>query len=210
MIKDFYNEFHPLVEDTGKLSRATVGSVRELGIDPKSGEKVFARLARFGPIVQIGEGNTETKPRYASLRKGQFLDTISLEEALDLFNLPRDVGYYNDLKITAGIGRFGPYLKYDNKYISIKEDDDPISISEKRAIELIEIKSKADSEKIIKEFDEDSDLKVLNGRWGPYIKHGKKNIKIPKGQDPANLTLEECLELSEKAPEKKSRFKRNK
>jgi DNA topoisomerase I len=210
MIGLFYSEFHPLVKDTDKLTRASIGSVRELGIDPKSGQKVFARLARFGPIVQMGESKEETKPKFASLRKGQYLDSISLEEALELFRLPRDVGQYNGQKIIAGIGKFGPYLKFDNKYISIKDDDDPLQINEARAIELIDQKSKADSERIIKEFDEDKNLMILNGRYGPYIKHGSKNIKIPKGKEPASLTYEECLILSEKAPEKKSRFRRKK
>jgi DNA topoisomerase-1 len=210
MIADFYREFHPIIEGTDKLSRSSVGSARELGLDPKSGQKVIARLARFGPIVQIGETNGDDKPKYASLRKGQFLDTISLEDALSLFNLPRDVGNYNGKKIIAGIGRFGPYIKYENKFVSLKDEDDPHDVNETRAIELIEHKTKTDSEKTIREFKEDDDLKILNGRYGPYIKHGKKNIKIPKGRDPAALTFEECIQLSENAPDKKSRFGRKK
>ena len=210
MIGDFYSEFHPMVKDTDKLSRATIGSVRELGNDPKTGQKVFARLARFGPIVQLGEGNGDTKPKFASLRKGQYLDTISLEQALELFKLPRDVGEYNGLKIVAGIGKFGPYLKYNDKFISIKDDDDPLQIGESRAIELIEQKSKADSERTIKEFDEDKTMKILNGRYGPYIKHGAKNIKIPKDKEPAALSYEECKTLSENAPAKKGRYRKKK
>ncbi|HLF33333.1 MAG TPA: type I DNA topoisomerase [Cyclobacteriaceae bacterium] len=208
MIGDFYREFHPMVEDTGKLSRSTASSVRELGVDPVSGEKVYARLARFGPIVQLGESNGDTKPRFASLRKGQFLDNLSLEDGLALFKLPRDVGQYHGKKIIAGEGRFGPYLKFENKFISIKGEDDPLHITEQRAIELIDLKFKSDSEKIIKEFAEDDSLKILNGRWGPYVKHGRKNIKIPKDKDPASLSLEECIKLSENAPAKKSRFRR--
>jgi DNA topoisomerase-1 len=208
MISNFYKEFHPMVEDTGKLSRSTASSTRELGVDPVSGEKVYARLARFGPIVQIGESNVDTKPRFASLRKGQFLDNISLEEGLALFKLPREVGKYHGKNIIAGEGRFGPYLKFENKFVSIKGEDDPLHITEQRAIELIDLKSKSDSEKIIKEFAEDDTLKILNGRWGPYVKHGRKNIKIPKDKDPASLSLEECIKLSENAPVRKSRFRR--
>lgn len=206
MIDSFYHPFHEKVEKTKEDAERPQG--RELGIDPESGKKVFARLGRFGPIAQIGETSEEEgaeKPRFASLRHDQLLETITLEDALELFKLPRNVGEYEDKEITVAIGRFGPYVRHDGKFASLTKEDDPYSISRERAIELIEAKRKADAEKFIKVFDENPDVQVLNGRYGPYIKVGKKNVKIPKGTEPASLTLEQCLELAEKAPEKKRR-----
>jgi len=182
-----------------------------LGIDPATGKKVFARLGRFGPLVQIGESSEEEgaeKPMFASLLRDQLLEKITLEDALELFKLPREVGVYENKPITVAIGRFGPYVKHDGKFASLPKDDDPYTIIEERAIELIEAKRKADAERFIKLFDENPDIQVLNGRYGPYIKAGKKNVKIPKGTDPKSLTLEQCLELAEKAPEKKRRGKK--
>ncbi len=205
MIEDFYGDFHSKVETTENMERSAVQSSRELGLDPASGKKVVARLGRFGPLVQIGEENGEEKPRFASLRQGQFIENITLEEALDLFKLPREVGEFEDKPMQAAIGRFGPYIKHDNKFVSIPKTDDPYTITADRAIELIKAKREADANKFIKIFEENPDVQVLNGRFGPYIKVGKKNVKIPKGKDAKELTLEECLELAEKAPEKKGR-----
>ncbi len=208
MIDNFYHPFHEKVEKTAEVERP---QGRELGIDPETGKKVFARLGRFGPMVQIGEPTDDPeaeKPRYASLRRDQLLENITLEDALQLFKLPRQVGVYEGEPITVAIGRFGPYVKHDGKFASLGKEDDPYTITEDRAIELIEAKRKADAERFIKIFDENPDVQVLNGRYGPYIKVGKKNVKIPKGTDPKSLTLEECLELAEKAPEKKRRGKR--
>ena len=205
MIDTFYGGFHEKVETTEQIDRASVGSSRELGIDPNSGKKVISRLGRFGPIVQIGDSEGDEKPKFASLRKGQFIEKITLEEALELFKLPRKVGEYEDKEITAAIGRFGPYLRHDNKFVSLGKEHDPLSVDEATAITLIEAKRKADAEKYIKVFEENPDVQVLNGRWGPYIKVGKKNVKIPKDKVAEELTLEECLELAEKAPAKKGR-----
>ncbi len=209
MIDQFYREFHPQVEETQQVSRSEARNVRELGIDPETGEKVFAKLGKFGPMVQIGDGNGEDKPRFASLRKGQYIDSISLEDALELFKLPREVGTYEDNTVIAGIGKFGPYIKHKNKFISIG-DEDPAEIPLDRAIELIEEKRKFESENLIKKFEENEEVRVLNGRYGPYIKFGKKNVKIPKDKEPASLTYEECVELADKAPAKKRGFKRRK
>ncbi len=209
MIDRFYKDFHPQVENTEQVSRAEVRNVRELGADPESGKKVYARLGKFGPMVQIGDPDGEEKPRFASLRKGQYIENITLDEALELFRLPREVGQYEGTPIVANIGRYGPYIKYDNKFVSLGNED-PLQVTEEKAIELIEEKKKSESENIIKKFDEDEDLKVLKGRYGPYIKYGRKNIKIPKDRDPAELTYEECLDLAQKAPSKKRRFKKKK
>ncbi|MEN8247650.1 MAG: type I DNA topoisomerase [Bacteroidota bacterium] len=209
MIDDFYQPFHEKVKKTAEAERP---QGKELGVDPETGKKVYARLGRFGPIVQIGESTNgdpdAEKPKYASLRNGQLLETISLEEALELFKLPREVGSFEDELITVAIGRFGPYVKHMGKFASLEKDDDPFSITRERAVDLILAKRKADAEKFIKVFDENSDIQVINGRYGPYIKAGKKNVKIPKGTDPASLTLEQCLELAAKAPDKKKRRKK--
>ncbi|BDD04311.1 type I DNA topoisomerase [Aureibacter tunicatorum] len=210
MLGDFYNEFHPKVEASENIERAEINSTRELGIDPASGEKIYVKLGRFGPYAQIGElVEGEEKPKYASLRKGQFIESITLEDALELFKLPRDVGMYEDKKIVAAIGRFGPYLRHDGKFVSLKKEYDPHTVDEATAIELIEAKRKADREKFIKDFEEDAEMQILNGRWGPYIKYGKKNVRLPKDlEDPKSLTYEQCKEIVEKAPEKKTKAKK--
>ncbi|HAA11814.1 MAG TPA: type I DNA topoisomerase [Cytophagales bacterium] len=204
MIDQFYHkDFHPKVEVTENISRDEVGSSREIGVDPKTGKTVIARLGRYGPLVQLGEAEGDEKPQYASLRTGQFIENITLEDALELFKLPRTVGTFEDKDMVTAIGRFGPYIRHDGKFVSLKKEDDPLTVTEERAVELILAKRKADAEKHIKSFDENPDVQILNGRWGPYIKVGKKNVKIPKDKDPKELTLAECLELAEKAPEKK-------
>ncbi len=205
MIHDFYGRFHSRVEQTENVERSSVGSSREIGIDPKSGKKVIARLGRFGPIVQIGDSEGEEKPEYASLRSGQFIENISLEDAMELFKLPREVGEFEDKKMVAAIGRFGPYIRHDSKFYSIPKDEDPLSVTHERSVEIIQAKRKADAEKFIKGFEENPDVQILNGRWGPYIKVGKQNVKIPKDKEPEDLTLEDCLALAEAAPVKKGR-----
>ncbi|UII24937.1 type I DNA topoisomerase [Fulvivirga maritima] len=207
MIEDFYSEFHSKVENTENIERSSVPTSRELGVDPKTGKKVIARLGRFGPLAQLGD-DEEEKPQYASLRSGQFIESITLEEALELFKLPRDLGEFEEKPVQANIGRFGPYVRHDNKFVSIPKDEDPYTIELDRAIELIKAKREADANKFIKSFEENEDVQVLNGRFGPYIKIGRKNVKIPKDKDPKELTLEECLELAEKAPAKKGRAKK--
>lgn len=213
MIDSFYGKFHSKVDDAENIERSEVNSSRELGIDPKTGKKVIVRLGKFGPLVQLGETPDDEdgeKPQYASLRKGQFIESITLEDALELFKLPRDIGEYEDKKMVAAIGRFGPYIRHDGKFFSLPKEDDPLEVGEERAIEIIEAKRKADREKFIKGFDENPDVQILNGRWGPYIKVGKKNVKIPKDKEPKDLTLAECLELAEKTPDKKGKRKTTK
>ncbi|CAN5537628.1 type I DNA topoisomerase [soil metagenome] len=205
MLEDFYSKFHPKVQVTENIERSSVGSSKEIGIDPKSGKPVIARLGKFGPLVQIGNSEDEEKPVFASLLKGQFIENITLEEALELFKLPREIGDYEGKPMVAAIGRFGPYIRHEGKFFSLGKEDDPLSITVERAIEIIDSKRKADEEKYIKAFDENSDVQILKGRFGPYIKVGKKNVKIPKGKDPVSLSLEECLELAEKTPEKKGK-----
>ncbi len=205
MLHEFYRKFHPKIESTGEVDRTTIQNDRRLGDDPKSGLPVIARLGKFGPMVQIGETDGEEKPKYSSLRKGQFIETLTLEEALELFKLPREVGEYEGEEIVAAIGRFGPYVRHKGKFASLTREDDPLTIGTERAVELIEAKRKLDAEKYIKVFDENPDIQVLKGRYGPYIKAGKKNVKIPKDRKPEELTLEECVTLAEATPEKKGR-----
>jgi len=209
MIDAFYRVF---IKRVIKAREEPPPPPRILGKDPKTGRTLLVRLARFGPVAQIGipeELEEGEKPKYAGLLKGQRLETITLKEALDLFKLPREVGTYEGKEIVAAIGRFGPYIRHDSKFVSLT-DDDPYTVVQERAIELIEAKRKADAEKFIKSFDENPDVQVLNGRYGPYIKVGKKNVKIPKDKEPKDLTLKECLTLAENAPEKRRRGAKSK
>ncbi len=199
MIRKFYEEFHPKVEITEKSTGKTTGE-RVLGKDPESGEEVIVKVGRYGPVVQIGRTDGEKKPRYASLRKGQLIETITLEEALELFRLPRIVGSFEEKEIVAAIGRFGPYLRHEGKFYSIPATDDPLTITEKRAVEIILEKRETEKKRVIKIFEEDPDLQVLNGRWGPFIKYKKKNYRIPKKTKPEELTYEECMKLVKEAP----------
>jgi DNA topoisomerase-1 len=208
MIDNFYKPFSKKVRKTEQVERSSVGKSRELGIDPKTGKKVYAKLGRFGAYVQIGENpddNGGEKPKFASLRSGQFIESITLEEALELMKMPRQMGEFEGKTVVVGIGRFGPYVLHDKKYVSIPKEDDPYSITLARCIELIERKRLADANKTIKVFDENPDIQVLNGRFGPYIKAGRKNVKIPKDKNPSELTLEECVALADAAPERKGR-----
>ncbi|UKJ09117.1 type I DNA topoisomerase [Solitalea lacus] len=197
MIRSFYNPFHQDVENTIKTADR-VRADRDLGLDPESGKRVSVRIGRYGPFVQIGESDDEEKPKYASLKAGQMIETITLDEALELFRLPKKVGVFEDKEMTVAIGRFGPYIRHNNAFYSLTKEDDPFTIDEARAIELILAKREKDANKLIKAFDEDENVKVLNGRWGPYIAFGKQNVKIPKGTDPASLTFEQCKELADK------------
>lgn len=212
MIEKFYSPFHRLVEDTLENADRAKGE-RKLGEDPKTGKPVFARIGRYGAMVQIGEAEDEEKPRFASLMKNQSIESITFEEAMDLFKLPREIGEYEGKEITAAIGRFGPYIKWGNLFVSLKksEGDDPFSVTKDRAVELIEIKKEQEKNKYIKVFDENKDVQVLNGRYGPYIKYGRKNIRIPKDVKPEDLSLEDCIKLAESAPAKgKRRTKKKK
>jgi len=205
MIDDFYHPFHTKIEDTQEKSKKFSGE-KLLGIDPESGKNVFVKLGKYGPMVQIGDTSDEEKPRFAGLKRDQSIDSISLEEALELFNFPRQIGSYEDEEMVVGIGRFGPFIRHKNAFFSIPKEDDPSNISQERAVELIEEKRKADREKIICEYDENPDVKVLKGRYGPYIVIGKSNFKIPRGTEPESLTLEDCIKISEdpkNAPKKR-------
>ena len=205
MLALFYEPFHKDVETTLKESERVSGE-RVLGIDPKTGKQVSVRMARFGPVAQLTDlDNPDAKPEYAALRKNQKLETITLEEALELFNLPREVGEYEGEKIVAAIGRFGPYLRHKNKFYSLGKNYDPHTVTLDEAIEIIEAKRKADKEKILKTFDEDADLQILKGRWGPYIKYGKNNYKLPKGTEIESLTYDDCLKIIEEAKAKKKK-----
>jgi DNA topoisomerase I len=211
MIGNFYKPFHKKVSVTEKVERSSVGKSRELGVDPKTGKNVYAKLGKFGAYVQIGENpddNGGEKPKFASLRPGQFIENISLADAMELFKMPRDLGAFEEKPVVVNIGRFGPYVLHDKKFVSIPKGEDPYEISLDRAVELIRAKRESDANKLIKDFAGNSEIQVLNGRFGPYIKAGKKNVKIPKGKDPASLTLEECVALADATPEKRGRFGR--
>jgi DNA topoisomerase I len=211
MIDTFYRPFHKKVQSTELIERSSAGKNREVGVDPKTGKNVYVKLGKFGAYVQLGENpddNGGEKPKFASLRPGQFIENISLEDALELMKMPRQMGDFEEKPVVVAIGRFGPYVQHDKKFVSIPKGEDPYTITLQRSIELIEAKRIADANKTIKAFAENPDIQVLNGRFGPYIKAGKKNVKIPKDRDPKDLTLEECVELAANAPERKGRFGR--
>ena len=209
LLEGFWKPFHELVEDKEQsVTREQVAQARELGTDPKSGKPVTVRMGRYGPFVQIGTKDDEEKPRFAGLRPGQKMNEIDLETALELFKLPRQLGETPDgLPVSASIGRFGPYVRYGDKYVSIRGDDDPYTIELQRALELIEEKKIADANRIIQDF-EDEGIQVLNGRYGPYITDKTKNARVPKDRDPKSLTLEECKELLAAAPARGRRAKK--
>lgn len=198
MIREFYGPFHAQVTNTQETSKKVSGE-RLLGVDPASGKNVFVKIGRFGPMVQIGETDSEEKPRFAGLLKNQSIDTISLEEALALFSFPRLLGTYEGKDVLVSVGRFGPYVKYGSAFFSLKKTDNPLDVSLERAIEVMNEKILAEKNKLIREFTENPDVKVLNGRWGPYIAIAKVNYKIPRGTEPASLTLEDCLRIAREA-----------
>ena len=269
MLQSFYGDFHKNIEEIQGSSVVTFKTgARDLGLDPRSGKKVSARLGKYGAYAQIGESTDDEKPQYANLRDGMLIETISLQDALDLFSLPREAGFFEDKAMTIGIGKFGPYVKHDDKYVSLSKEDDPYTIDENRAIELIQqkraesvsealgeyegtlvatgkgrfgpyvkhndkyisiprnesiatlsldraielilAKRQAEADKYIKEFPENPAVKVIKGQYGPYLAVGKRNVKIPKDIDPASLTLEDCLKLAgdEPAPAGKASAKK--
>jgi DNA topoisomerase I len=196
MLHNFYGPFHSEVTNTiENADRAS--SERLLGKDPQTGKQVSVRIGRFGPLVQIGSSDDEEKPQFASLRAGQMIETITLEEALELFKLPKKVGIYEDKDMNVAIGRFGPYIRHNNEFYSLPKGLDPMDVNEEQAIEIIELKRKKDIEKIIKTFDENPDARIEQGRWGPFIRFGKQNIKIPKNKEAETITYEEVLALAE-------------
>lgn len=197
MLKDFYHPFHETVEITLETSERASGE-RKLGIDPKSGKNIYARIGKFGPLVQIGESDDPNKI-FAGLRKEQRLEKITLEEALELFKLPRIIGTFEKKEMKTAIGRFGPYIQHNDAYYSIPKEEDPLEITKERGIEIIKAKRKADAEKVIKTFEKEGreDIQLLNGRWGAYLKIEKNNYKLPKDKEPTSFTLEELLSLKE-------------
>ncbi len=209
LLKSFWEPFIKLVEDKEEsVSREEAQFKRELGIDPKTGKPVSVRIGKYGTFVQIGTKDDEDKPQFAGLLPDQNLDTISYDEAMELFKLPRDLGETPEgEKVSANIGRFGPYVRYANKFVSIK-DNDPYSITLEEAMVLITEKKTADANKIIQTFDDG--IEVLNGHYGPYVTDGKKNGKIPKDTDPKSLSHEDCIEILKNAPAKKKRRRKKK
>lgn len=208
MIREFYGPFHENVEDTIENAERATGE-RHLGEDPKSGKNVYARIGRFGPMIQIGEQDDEEKPKFASLQKDQSIQTISLEDALELFKFPKVIGEYEGKDVKVNKGRFGPYVQIEKTFVSIKEEngDTLDNMTIERAIVLIEQKREEDKNKIIKTFDEDENMQLLNGRYGAYLKIGRKNYRLPKDVEPAELTYEQCVEIAENQPKKGKRKK---
>ncbi len=209
-ISNFYDVFHPIVEETANMRLEHKAGERVLGVDPKSGRQVSVKIGRYGAMAQIGTPDEEDKPKFASLQKTQSIETITLEETLKLFELPRNIGEFRDKEVIIGVGRFGPYIKHNNKFVSLPKDVDPLEVQLEEAVVLIEEKEKKDKEKIIKLFDEEPDLQVLNGRYGPYIKYQKSNYKIPKKTEPKELTLDDCKKIIEDSTKDKSKTKNTK
>ena len=212
-IDKFYKMFHPIVEATSAVKTEHKVGERELGIDPKSGKPVFVKIGRYGPVVQIGAAHAEDKnapkPQFASLMKGQSIDTITLEEALKLFDLPRTIGEYEGKVMVAAVGRFGPFVRHDGKFISIPKDLNPLTITPEEAIGLIEEKRKKDEQRFIKRFDEEPEMEILNGRFGPYIVYKGINYRIPKTvTNPVELSVEDCKKIVAEAAEKSTGTKK--
>ena len=212
MMDAFYQDFHPLVEKTSNTKTEHKVGERILGTDPVSGKPVSVKIGRYGPIIQIGSVEDEEKPRFAQLPKGMTLETITLEEALECFKLPRTLGDFEEKTVSVGVGRFGPYVRHNNAFVSIPKGTDPMSVTLEDAIALIQSKREAAENKIIKTFEEEPGLQILNGRYGPYIAFEKKNYKIPENVDPKDLDLQTCFKVIElqklKGETKKTRFKK--
>ena len=211
LLQDFWTPFHTQVLDIDEnVSRSEVAQARVLGADPKSGKEVSVRIGRYGPYAQIGTKDDEDKPKFAGLRPGQKLDSITFEEALELFKLPRILGDTEEgEEVAASVGRFGPYIRYGSKFASLPKEEDPYTVTFERALELVAEKKKADAEKQIKIFVEQG-ISILNGRYGPYITDGTKNAKVPKDREPASLELEECITLLAAAPVSRGRGRKKK
>ncbi|MEI5986199.1 MULTISPECIES: type I DNA topoisomerase [Sphingobacterium] len=196
MLSNFYGPFHSEVQNTiENADRAT--HERELGVDPVSGKPISVRVGRFGPLVQIGTADDEEKPQFASLRKGQMIETITLEEALELFKLPKKVGEFEDKEMTVAIGRFGPYIRHNSSFYSLPKGLDPLDVEEEQAIQIIEEKRQKDKDKVIRVFEENAEARIENGRWGPFVRFGKQNLKIPKGTEVEKITYADVLKWAE-------------
>jgi DNA topoisomerase-1 len=210
VIATFYSEFAPLVEQTMNEKQERKVGERVLGIDPKSGRQVSVKIGRFGPVVQVGLASDTEKPCFAQLQKGQSIDNITLEEALELFSLPRMLGEYEGESMVVNVGRFGPYVQLGKQYVSLPAGTDPMALTLEEGIELIEKKRQFEQQRQIKTFAENPDVEILNGRYGPYIAMGGKNYKIPAGTDPASLDLAACLTIIEKSADKPAAPRRRK
>ena len=200
MIDKFYKPFHKTVTSTLEKKERKTG-IRLLGNHPDTGEPVTVRMGRFGPVAQIGESGNDEKPKFASLAKNQLLETITLEEALNLFRLPRTIGEHEGSEIVAGVGRFGPFVRFQGKFFSLKKGvDDPHTVTLERAIELINEKNENDKKKVLKDF---GDIMLLNGRYGPYLTKDKQNFRLPKGTDAEKLSKEDCIRIIENSDKSK-------
>ena len=205
MIRDFYKNFHNQIVSTTENSGKFSGE-KLLGVDPTTGKNVYVKVGRFGPVAQIGDTESEEKPRFAGLKKDMSIESVTLEEVLKLFDFPRILGEFEGKEIVVAVGRFGPYIRHDNKFYSLAKTDNPALVEYDRAVEIINEKRQKDLDNIILTFDQDPDMRVLNGRFGPYIAYKKTNYKIPKGTEPSTLTYEQCLSIVEdpkNAPKKK-------
>ena len=210
MIRDFYQGFHNQVVSTTENSGKFSGE-KLLGVDPATGKNVYVKVGRFGPVAQIGDTESEEKPRFAGLKKDMSIDSVTLDEVLKLFDFPRILGEFEGKEITVAVGRFGPYIRHDNKFYSLAKTDNPALVEYDRAVEIINEKRQKDLDNIILTFDHDPDMRVLNGRFGPYIAYKKSNYKIPKGTEPSTLTYEQCMAIVEdpkNAPKKKATVKK--
>ena len=194
-IADFYDGFHPSISQVSSLRLEHKVGERLLGNDPKTGLPVMVKIGRYGPLVQMGSSDNEVKPRFASLQKGQSIETITLEDAVKLFDLPRDLGEFEGAVVTIGVGHYGPYVKHNGKYASIPDGMSPTAITLDEAVGIIKAQRENEAKKVLKTFDDEPELKVMNGRYGPYIVYQKQNVKIPKGMDAEALTLEQCREI---------------
>ncbi len=205
MIKKFYKDFDPIVEKTMNIRAEHKAGERELGIDPKSGKPVFVKIGRFGPIVQIGRADDKEKPQFAQLPADKSMESITLDEAMELFKLPRTLGDFEGKAVMVGAGKYGPYILHNKKYVSLPKDEDPLTVTLETAIELIDQKRKQDDERHLKKFDEDPKLEVMNGRYGPYICYDGKNYRMPKSMHAkaAELTFEQCMQVVNTTASKK-------
>ena len=205
MIKKFYKEFDPIVEKTMNIRAEHKAGERELGIDPKSGKPVFVKIGRFGPIVQIGRADDKEKPQFSQLPSDKGMETITLNEALELFKLPRTIGEFEGTPVVIGAGRFGPYILHDKKYVSLPKSEDPLTVEIDRAVELIEQKRQQDNQRHLKKFNEDPKMEVMNGRYGPYICYDGKNYRMPKAMHAkaSELTYEQCMQVVNSTANKK-------
>ena len=203
-IKEFYKDFGPEVEKTMNRRSEHKAGERILGTDPKSGQPVFVKIGRFGPVVQIGVADNEHKPQFSQLPAGKSMETITLEEALELFKLPRNIGEYEGSSVVIGTGRFGPYIQHNKKYVSLPKSEDPLSVTLETAIKLIEEKRQQELERHIKKFDEDKKLEIMNGRFGPYLVYDGKNYRLPKNMHAkaAELSYQQCMDVIEGSKKK--------